>query len=162
MNFFKDHEISVKPAGFNTLTDVIPVNKRISISSIAAAADLDINELLLLNPSFKKEIINGSALTPMPLVLPSVKNSVYTSLYDLFNGSIESVDSSPLVAGGKKASFSKVESSKGSKQNLYYVVKAGDTLSEIAKKKGTTVSKLKDLNRLEKSIIKVGMRLKIN
>jgi len=162
MNFFKDHEISVKPAGFNTLTDVIPVNKRISISSIAAAADLDINELLLLNPSFKKEIINGSALTPMPLVLPSVKNSVYTSLYDLFNGSIESVDSSPLVAGGKKASFSKVESSKGSKQNLYYVVKAGDTLSEIAKKKGTTVSKLKDLNRLEKSIIKVGLRLKIN
>jgi membrane-bound lytic murein transglycosylase D len=38
MNFFKDHEISVKPAGFSTFTDVIPINKRISMSSIAAAA----------------------------------------------------------------------------------------------------------------------------
>lgn len=59
MKFFKDHEISVKPAGFNTLTDVIPVNKRISISSIAAATDLDVKELLLLNPSFKGKLSMG-------------------------------------------------------------------------------------------------------
>lgn len=162
MRFFKDHEISVKPAGFSTLTDVIPVNKRISISSIAAATDLDVKELLLLNPSFKKEIINGSAITPMPLVLPAVKNNAYTSLYDLFNGTTEPV---PLIAAVKKSvpgSASKAEPPKKASPYLYYTVKPGDTLSEIAEKKGSSVSEIKALNGLQKSSITVGMRLKIN
>ena len=165
MKFFKDHEIAVKPAGFSTLTDVIPVNKRISISSIAAAADLDVKELLLLNPSFKKEIINGSALKPMPLVLPAVRNNAYTSLYDLFNGSTELAEPAPLIAAVKKsvpAAVSKAEPQKKASPYLYYTVKPGDTLSEIAEKKGSSVSKIKALNGLKKSTISVGMRLKIN
>lgn len=162
MKFFKDHEISVKPAGFSTLTDVIPVNKRISISSIAAATDLDVRELLLLNPSFKKEIINGSVLTPMPLVLPSVKNNAYTSLYDLFNGTTEVAGPAPLIAAVKKSAPSKIEPSKKVSPYLYYTVKPGDTLSEIAEKKGSTVSKIKALNGLKRSSISAGMRLKIN
>lgn len=162
MKFFKDHEISVKPAGFNTLTDVIPVNKRISISSIAAATDLDVKELLLLNPSFKKEIINGSASTPIPLVLPSVKNNAYTSLYDLFNGTTEMAEPAPLIAAVKKPAPSRTEPSKKADPYLYYTVKPGDTLSEIAEKKGSTVSKIKAINGLKKSSISAGMRLKIN
>lgn len=162
MKFFKDHEISVKPAGFSTLTDVVPVNKRISISSIAAATDLDVKELLLLNPSFKKEIVNGSATTPVPLVLPSVKNNAYTSLYDLFNGTTEMAEPAPLVAAVKKSSPPKAESSKKASPYSFYTVKPGDTLSEIAEKKGSTVSKIKALNGLKKSSISAGMRLKIN
>lgn len=164
MKFFKDHEISVKPSGFSTLTDVIPINKRISISSIAAATDLDIKELLLLNPSFKKEIINGSALTPMPLVLPAVKNNSYSSLYDLFNGTTDLAEPLPLIALKKSVpSFdSYVESPKKLSPYFYYTVKPGDTLSEIAEKKGSSVSKIKAINGLKKSSISVGMRLKIN
>jgi membrane-bound lytic murein transglycosylase D len=162
MNFSKDHEISAKPAGFSTLTDVVPVNKRISISSIAAATDLDIKELLILNPSFKKEIVNGSATTPVPLVLPALKNNVYTSLYDLFNGTAEMAEPAPLVAAVKKPSPLKTESSKKENPYLYYTVKPGDTLSEIAEKKGSTVSKIKELNGLKKSSIRAGMRIKIN
>lgn len=162
MKFFKDHEISVKPAGFSTLTDVIPVNKRISISSIAAATNLDVKELLLLNPSFKREVVNGSESTPIPLVLPSVKNNAYTSLYDLFNGTTEMAEPAPLVASVKKSAPTKTEASKKSSPYLYYTVKPGDTLSEIAEKKGSTVSKIKALNGLKKSSISAGMRLKIN
>jgi membrane-bound lytic murein transglycosylase D len=162
MKFFKDHEISVKPAGFSTLTDVIPVNKRISISSIAAATDLDVKELLLLNPSFKREIVNGSASAPIPLVLPSVKNNAYTSLYDLFNGTAEMAEPAPLMAAVKKSAPAKTETTKKASPYLYYTVKPGDTLSEIAEKKGSTVNKIKALNGLKKSSISAGMRLKIN
>ncbi len=165
MKFFKDHEISVKPAGFSTLTDVIPINKRISISSIAAATDFDIKELLLLNPSFKKEIVNGSALKPMPLVLPAVKNNSYSSLYDLFNGTTDLAEPLPLIAAVKK-SVSSSDSNAGPPKKvspyIYYTVKQGDTLSEIAKKKGSSISKIKTLNGLKKSSISVGMLLKIN
>ncbi len=162
MKFFKNHEISVKPAGFSTLTDVIPVNKRLSISSIAAATDLDIKELLLLNPSFKKEIINGSASAPVPLVLPSVKNNTYSSLYDLFNESTELVEPAPLIAAVKKPASKKTEPVKKETPYLYYTVKPGDTLSEIAERKGASVSQIKALNGLKKSSISAGMKLKIN
>lgn len=175
MKFFKDHEITVKPAGFSTLTDVIPVNKRISMSSIAAAAELDLKELLLLNPSFKKEIVNGSALTPVPLVIPAVKNNSYSSLYDLFNGISEESFPVPLVAnlnesapakvkdGQSKTVPLKVKSSPKASAYLFYTVKPGDTLSDIAEKfKGSTVTKIKALNRLKNSTISPGMRLKIS
>jgi membrane-bound lytic murein transglycosylase D len=162
MKFFKDHEISVKPAGFSTLTDVVPVNKRISMSSIAAAANIDIKELLLLNPALKKEIVNGSELTPIPLVLPLVKNHTYTSLYELFNESTNLTKPVPLIASANLTAIEKTESKKNSGLYLYYTVKPGDTLSEIAEKKGSSVSNIKSLNGLKKSTIKVGMRLKID
>ena len=43
----------------------------------------------------------------------------------------------------------------------YYSVKSGDTLSEISKKYGTTVTKLKALNNLKSDIIHVGQKLKV-
>lgn len=162
MNFFKDHDISVKPAGFSILTDVIPVNKRISISSIAAATNLDVKELLLLNPSFKRQIINGSKLIPMPLVLPEVMNNTYSSLYDLFYGTPELAEPTLDTSVKKKSAPAKTETLKKTNQYLYYTVKSGDTLSEIAEKRGSSVNKIKALNGLKNSSIRVGMRLKIN
>ncbi len=40
-----------------------------------------------------------------------------------------------------------------------YVVKSGDTLSGIAKKQGTNVAKIKQLNRLKSDLIKVGQKI---
>ncbi len=181
MKYYKNHEISVRPAGFNTITDVIPVNRRISIASVAMAADLDLKELLILNPSFKKQIINGSALEPKPLVIPTVNNTVYASLYNLFNGMPDDSIPVPLQTGlkepegsktvlkevqkvlsGKSIPSSKPAAAKKETTYIHYIVKAGDTLSEIAEKfQGLTVSKLKALNGLTKTAIIPGMRLKI-
>lgn len=216
MNYYKDHEISSRPAGFNTLTDVIPVNKRISISSVASAANLDLKELLILNPSFKKQIINGSVLAPQTLVIPTVSNAAYSSLYNLFNGISDDNNPAPILADLREAGSSKsvlttvhivkagqslnhiadqygveiqdlkvwnnlkspvivpgqsirlspsVKAVPANKESgyIHYIVKAGDTLSEIADKfQGLTISKLKALNGLKNSAISPGMRLKIN
>jgi LysM repeat protein len=40
-------------------------------------------------------------------------------------------------------------------------VKKGETLSSIAKKYGTTVSKIKRLNNLRSTKIRIGQRLKV-
>jgi membrane-bound lytic murein transglycosylase D len=145
------------------------------------AADLDLKELLILNPSFKKQIINGSALEPKPLVIPTVNNTVYASLYNLFNGMPDDSIPVPLQTGlkepegsktvlkevqkvlsGKSIPSSKPAAAKKETTYIHYIVKAGDTLSEIAEKfQGLTVSKLKALNGLTKTAIIPGMRLKI-
>lgn len=86
MNYHKAHGIQSRPADFNVFTDIIDVNRHISIASIARAANLDMKELLVLNPSYKKQIVNGSTQFPKSLVIPAVSNDVFSSLYDVLNG----------------------------------------------------------------------------
>ena len=177
MNYYKNHGIEPKPAGFNIFTDVIQVNKNLSINSVAKAANLDINELLVLNPSYKKQIINGSVQIPKSLVIPGVENSFYASLYNLLNGtenekpeiffaSPKLADKSATAVSGKISGVSEPSRpSSKPKESGYkrYIVKVGDTLSGIAEKfSGMTVSKIKALNGLTKSVIKPGMTLIIN
>jgi membrane-bound lytic murein transglycosylase D len=216
MSNYQNHNISLRPAGFNILTDVIPVNKTISISKIANAADLDLKELLLLNPSYKKQVVNGSTEFPKSLVIPGIKNEMYTSLYEVLNGfepeklpisnlsvrngSFEVQSSAPTNHGVKAgqnltniadqygvevqdlkvwndlktstvvpgqslriSSPQKTNIKKSETGYLNYIVKVGDTLSEIADKfRGATVKKIKALNGLTRSTISPGMKLKIN
>jgi len=44
----------------------------------------------------------------------------------------------------------------------YVTIRPGDTLYSLAKQYGTSVSQLQDLNQLEGSLLKIGMRLRIN
>ena len=149
MKYHKIHEITLKPAGINTHTDIIPVNRKISISSIAKAAELDVNELLILNPSYKKHIINGTKLIPMPLVIPSVTNSAYSSLYDLFNGKADEVKSVSVLPGLNESIA----------QAIVHQVKSGQTLSSIANLYGVAVQNLKVWNNLKSNSIVPGQTI---
>ncbi|WP_291399400.1 lytic transglycosylase domain-containing protein [Daejeonella sp.] len=161
MSYHQAHEIAEKPADFSTSTDIFPVTKRISISSIAKATELDVNELLMLNPSYKKQIINGSNLLPMPLVVPSLASASYSSLYELFNGQDEDTTANLSISANPE-NKSKIGQKNNENSYFQYIVKAGDTLSGIAGKfKGTTVSGIKVLNGLKSTVLKPGMRLKI-
>ncbi|WP_411274768.1 transglycosylase SLT domain-containing protein, partial [Daejeonella sp.] len=174
MNYYQNHGIESRPPGFNIFTDVIQVNKMLSIHSVAKAANLDLKELLILNPSYKKQIINGSVQNPKSLVIPDVAKGAFASLYNVLNG-LENEYPETITALGKSAS------TEGPGQNIRlsaipkssvkgpetpymnYIVKVGDTLSGIAEKfSGMTVSKIKALNGLTKSAINPGMKLIIN
>ncbi|MGB4400063.1 MAG: transglycosylase SLT domain-containing protein [Daejeonella sp.] len=150
MNYYKDHGIESRPPAFNISTDIFQVKRNISISSVAEAAHLDIKDLMVLNPSYKKQIINGSEEAPKTLVIPGLEYNSFASLYNLLNG-----DS---VEKPSKASPETIET-----RNKSYIVKVGDTLSGIAEKfNGMTVSKIKALNGLTQSAINPGMRLIIS
>ena len=216
MNYYQKHAIEAKPAGFNVFTDVIQVNKAISITSIAKATGLDLKELLVLNPSYKKQIINGSQQFPKSLVIPGADNRSYASLYDVLNGGenqkseafFSSVEEPSILLVKTLPQYHRVRTGQNLKgiadkygvevqdlkvwnrltasaiipgQNIRlsqpakpnpipaetgymsYIVKVGDTLSGIAAKfSGITVSKIKALNGLTRSVINPGMKLIIN
>lgn len=217
MNYYSTHDIQPQTPSFSIFTDVIDVNRMISFSKIALAADIDLNELRVLNPSYKKQIVNGSAASPKRLVIPAVGKQLYASLYDVLNEetSIEpdliaaslngesnidpikipethkvkegqtlimvanqygievqdlkiynTLNGSSLVSGQVirlKAGGHTAKARKTAPRYITYIVKAGDTLSEIAEKfSGATISKIKALNGLKKNTVQPGMKLKIN
>ena len=65
---------------------------------------------------------------------------------------------SRVVRFGEKLAGKKGKKNKGGRN---VTIRQGDTLSEIAKRNGTTVKKLKKLNKISGSSIRAGKKLRI-
>ncbi|WP_276348774.1 lytic transglycosylase domain-containing protein [Daejeonella sp. JGW-45] len=154
MNHYRDHDIKVRPADFGVVTNVIPVDKRVSIGNVAKAANLDIKELLILNPSYKRQIINGSPGNPRALVIPDVDNRMYASLYEVLNS--EAGRSQLILASVKKPE------TENDPAPQYHKVKAGQNLSSIAQMYDMTVQDLKVWNNLKVSTIVPGQNIRLS
>ena len=149
MSNYQNYGISPLSPGFSTLTDVFDVVKPVSLAAVARATGIDLQELILLNPSYKKLMVKGSPAAPKSVVIPTQNQPDYAALYQVLNGTAVGVG----VAAPQATTSAKV---------IYYTVKRGDNLSSIAKKyAGLSASQLKSWNKLQSTALKVGMRLKI-
>ncbi|CAM3600666.1 LysM peptidoglycan-binding domain-containing protein [Sphingobacterium prati] len=227
MKYAEENNITAAETEFPPRTQALDISKRISLGQIADALDISKETLRALNPSFKKNILNGREESPLRLVLPVFDKKIATEeLYAALNtpvpisGMSAAAINEPaaLLKGGKykvkvgetfasiaekfevtvqdikswnslrgnqivpgqtllikkednfvnaKLAHNAEKSVKKSQQRTssrtaYYVVKRGDTLSQIANKNGVSVSRLKRDNDLNGSRIKPGMKLKVS
>jgi membrane-bound lytic murein transglycosylase D len=158
MNYYSKHDIQAAIPDLPTLTDVIEVSSKVSLELIAKAAHFDLKQLLRLNPSYKKQVVNGSPSSPKHIVIPAVRdNESFTALYQAIN------NEHPLPAQLASRESEPVTKKTSSKAGSYvsYKVRPGDTLSEIAEKFNRTIAQIKSRNKLRSSILQPGMVLKI-
>lgn len=152
-NRYKD--VNIPDFGYKLNIDSIYVNKYLSIPSIAGVLDMDSKELEILNPAYKKNIVNGTLEKPKRLIIPKVDYKTYASLYEVLNSEIEP---EPKVL---QVSTEIVEPKNYTRDNLYTVVK-GDNLTTIANKYKVEVQDLKVWNNLNTLQIVPGQKLVIN
>ena len=150
------------------------VNKYVSLNSVSKVLNIDLAQLTILNPSYKRMIVNGSASAPKRLVIPQAAKEKYSALYDALNAEMSYNDlheSTSSYANDepvrrKTRSHHKTTNAthnKAGKDYVTYKVHRGDTLKVIADKfDGTTVAEIKELNGLKDSRLQPGMTLKIN
>jgi membrane-bound lytic murein transglycosylase D len=161
MNNAKRHGIVSAGAGFNIFTNTIPVSRKVSLWSIAKATNVNIDDLTLLNPSYKNQILNGSSKSPKKLVIPEIKSYIYTALCDEMKKT-EAVDGDLKLSYIIPASEVQVKVNYVHKDTFFnYRVQEGDTLSSIAEKFNGTEEEIKILNKLKHSSVKSGMILRI-
>ena len=161
MNNAKRHGIISAGAGFNIFTNTIPVSRKVSLWSIAKATNVNIDDLTLLNPSYKNQILNGSSKSPKKLVIPEIKSYIYTALCDEMKKT-EAVDGDLKLSYIIPASEVQVKVNYVHKDTFFnYRVQEGDTLSSIAEKFNGTEEEIKILNKLKHSSVKSGMILRI-
>lgn len=110
-------------------------------AAIAKAYDVPVILLMQANQGFTRRLMVGDSLViPEYVRKPAVKSV--------------KVESRPKTASVSKGNSEKVS---------VYVVQAGDNLSVIARKFGTTVAKIQSLNNMGKNTnIDVGQRLKVS
>ncbi|MDD4968748.1 MAG: transglycosylase SLT domain-containing protein [Paludibacter sp.] len=160
LNFAAEHNLCPAIVNMPELTDTVMVHQRIHLSQIAEVLNLPIEEVRLLNAQYKKDIIPGD-IKPYALCLPLNYANTFIDKYnevvsykadELINNrrsEIEILQTPATITPG------------GNGRVIYYKVKKGQTLGEIAARNGVSLSKLKKWNNLHKSTVRTGQRLKI-
>lgn len=175
MNYYCEHNICPMKTRTLALTDTVMISKDLNFGQIAAVCNLDINAIRALNPQYKTDIIPGNSEAcilrlPQESVMSFIDagDSVYKyRVEDYFTkrNSVE-IDEQELnkVTQSSKSSRSSSRSRSrysSRRRSKNVTVRSGQTLSEIAQKYGTTVSKLRRLNGIKGSNIRAGKKIRV-
>lgn len=161
MNYAEKHDIKMQNSSLHQKTDTIQVNHFVALADVSAVLNLDENVLISLNPSYKKKIVNGTALLPKRIILPNVDQTKYAQLYDVLNTDIEVAQEVILASTDDVRELRKKQPTKVEPKMVYHNVGPGQNLSEIANKFKVEVQDLKVWNALKGSTIIPGQKLKI-
>jgi membrane-bound lytic murein transglycosylase D len=160
MHYASEHNLCAAIVNMPVLTDTVMVHKRIHLEQIANVLNLPIEEVRLLNAQYRKDIIPGD-IKPYDLCLP--QNYVNTFIQKI--DEITAYKADELI--NNRRSQIEVQQAAdgmvpgGSGKVIYYKVKSGQTLNQIASKYGISVKKLKSWNNIKGSTLRVGQKLKI-
>ncbi|MCC8409642.1 LysM peptidoglycan-binding domain-containing protein [Mucilaginibacter sp. UR6-1] len=163
MNYYKHHNITPQACNFSVKTDTVMVNKFVPLQGIAKVLDVDMKELCLLNPAYKKQIVNGTAQLPRRLVIPQAAKENYAALYEALNGpgfvvpdaKVRFASNTGNNDGGEDADAPTAKATR-------HKVRRGETLSAIANRYGVEVQDLKVWNNLRGNKAVVGKVLRLS
>ncbi len=163
MTYYKQHNISPALASKPIVTDSVHVSRRVHFQQISDVMDIPIDELRILNPQYRTDVIPGD-VKPYPLVLPNMQVYCYIANEDsIVNHDAELYARRDVVEPATEAKAS--DNTKGEYvQELvvkYHKVRSGETLSSIAKRYGVSASEIRKTNNTGRKVRK-GQTLRIN
>ena len=169
MTYYCEHNICPMTTRLPAKTDTVMVSRNVHLEQIAAVCNIDIEQLRTLNPAYRRDIVPGA--TKMSAVrLPHTEVGKFIDLEDsiyaynaevLFSkrATVEVNDDVPTYTRKSSTKRSRKKASRTRGRSV--TVKSGQTLSEIAKRNGTTVAKLRRLNGIKGSNIRAGKKLRV-
>ncbi len=86
MNYYPKHGINPVLPTKPLVTDTVGIIDRIHFNQISSVLDIPVDELRLLNPQFRADIIPGSVEKPYMLILPSQQVHAYIVSEDQIKG----------------------------------------------------------------------------
>jgi len=176
MNFYNDHNILPMHVSIPTSTDTIIINHDVTLDHIAQICNIDNNELRALNPQYTTSLIPGYKMK-CTLRLPQKQLLTFIDLQDsIFKANdasqtqvtedIQAVNQSETIVKPHSYNTHNYSSGRSSRHrrnshNHSITINNGQTLSEIAEKHHTTVSKLRKLNKIDGSSIRAGKKIRV-
>lgn len=161
MTYYKEHNISPALAKRPIITDSIHVSKRVHFDQISNVLNIPVEELRVLNPQFRHDIIPGD-IRSYSLVLPSQQVYCYIMSEDsilAYNAEVyarrTTVEPASLASLREQTDGEYI-----TKRDVkYHKVRRGENLKSIAQRYGVTVAAIKKTNGVKKA--KRGQTLKI-
>ncbi len=179
MTYYCEHNICPMTTRLPAKTDTIMVDKNIHLEQIASVCGIDMEQLRTLNPAYRRDIVPGASemtyirlpQTEIGKFIDKQEEICNYKADELMNKRTEVAvnDDAPAYSSrSRSTSRSSTRSSSRSRKTRRssgagksITIKSGQTLSEIARKHGTTVSKLKQLNGIKGTNIRAGKKLRV-
>lgn len=174
MNYYCEHNICPMRARLIDGNDTVVVNKDLHLEQVASVCGVEMEKIKAFNPQYKTSLVPGNSYDCI-LRLPSEAALKFIDLGD----SVYSYRSSELFTKRKTVEIDEAElekqqnsarrsysssrrrSSRSSRRSKSVTIKNGQTLSEIAEKYDTSVSKLRRLNGIKGSSIRAGKKIRV-
>jgi membrane-bound lytic murein transglycosylase D len=163
MNYYKEHDITPvftkKPLSTGTAT----VNKRVSIHQISQVLNIPLEEIRLLNPQYRDDVIPGNIHSYL-LTLPKGQINSYRMTEDKIvdyhkNEFARRVEVQP---GDIKSIVGDDEMDEYTKKGIsFHTVTEGEDLEDIAGRYGMDIDDLMELNNLRSAHVETGKVLTI-
>ena len=168
MTYYCEHNICPMTTRLPAKTDTIMVGRNVHLEQIASVCNIDIEQLRTLNPAYRRDIVPGATkLSAVRLPQTEVgkfidlEDSIYAYNAEVLFSNRATVEVNDDVPTYTRKSSSKRSRKKARSRGRSVTVKSGQTLSEIAKRNGTTVAKLRRLNGIKGSNIRAGKKLRV-
>lgn len=178
MTYYPKHNINPVLPTKPIITDTVGVSERIHFDQIEAVLATPKDELRILNPQYREDIIPGTPERPYMLVLPSKQIHAYLMSHDQIvayqadkysrRTSVEpgqSNDAGTMIASAEVADQPAEDFSvalPASTTTVSHKVAAGETLTSIAAKYGVQAADIRSANNLRRNAVRVGQVLTIN
>ena len=177
MQFYCEHGITPMEATLPAESDTLTISQDLHLQQVADLCQLDIEALRALNPQYRLDVVPGN-WKPCTLRLPqeAVSNfiacgdSIYSyraeellprrstaAVNDAYAPVVKSGNGN--VAHGKSSAYKGKSKKKSGARSV--TIRQGDTLGAIARRNGTTVAKLKQLNGISGSNIRAGKKIRV-
>jgi len=151
VNYHHEHGIPFANLTIPFAVDTIMIAKELHLQQVAEVLDIDLEELKILNPQYKKLVI-PAVKDPYPLRLKNTDILRFIALEDTIYQHKHDEHFAQM----------KIHEELLTESTDVYIVKKGDTLGAIAARFRTTVRKLADYNNLRNThSLSVGQRLRI-
>jgi membrane-bound lytic murein transglycosylase D len=159
MNYAKDHRLNPTKPSFRMETDTIELHSYYNFEQISVNLNIPIDELRLINPQYKRDIIPAKSDKPYILRLPSDKvmafidnqAQIYAYNRDKF------FPNNQIVIPKGSLAYADIDG----KKKIFYSVRSGDSPGSIAKKHHISLANLRSWNNLRHDLIRVGQKLAI-
>ena len=188
MNYYNKHGISPTVIKRHLTTDTVQVNKYIHFNQIAAVLNIPVDEIRMLNPQYRKDIIPGD-YRPYLLTLPTQQCLSYVMSekrivdYDADRYARRSYvepgeNSEPEIVAGDNGVANLAQASRQTANAQTnneiaqtqmsekmvvktHVVTRGESIRDIARQYGVSATDIKRWNQLRRGKVKEGDKLKI-
>ncbi|MDE5846351.1 MAG: LysM peptidoglycan-binding domain-containing protein [Muribaculaceae bacterium] len=177
MTYYPQHNISPVLPTKPLVTDTVGVTDRMHFDQIEAVLAIPKEELRILNPQYREDLIPGTPERPYMLVLPSKQIHAYLMSHDQIlsyqadkygrrttvePGSAPKGEAASLAAAGPADALDQMPASTAATGSVTHKVAAGETLTSIAAKYGVQAADIRTANNLRRNAVRVGQVLTIN
>jgi len=155
-NYHLDHGIPFAELTIPFAVDTVMVKKELHLQQVAEVLEIDIEELKILNPQYKRLIIPAYN-DPYPMRLKyadilrfiELEDSIYNYKYVELFYPVKVYEGLFTGTPVKQADYNKV----------YHIVRQGENLTSIANKYGLSVVEIKKMNNLSSNAVKSKQKL---